>query len=101
MKSFEEMFSKFYGAEIDDASQIEFNSLKGEELKAFVTYCIEQAGINTNVVRPSFGGADGGELLQGEASEKGVSAGVYCNCPKLNRNTTLNWCSACNKPICA
>ncbi len=40
----------------------------------------KQAGINTNVGGPSVAGADGGKLLQGEASEKGVSVdSCYCN----------------------
>ena len=47
MKSFEQMYSEFYGAEIDDAAQIQLYSHSGTELKEFVNYCIEQAGINT------------------------------------------------------
>jgi len=50
MKSFEQMFSEFYGAEIDDAAQIQLYSHSGTELKYFVKYCIEQTGTNTLVM---------------------------------------------------
>jgi len=49
MKSFEQLFSEFYGAEIDDAAQIQLYSHSGTELKDFVNYCIEQTGTNTLV----------------------------------------------------
>jgi hypothetical protein len=124
MKSFEQMYSEFYGAEIDDAAQIQLYSHSGTELKEFVNYCIEQAGINTVLCKPASDVSEPpltpeqidsyyenfkepansreGAAVGNSAAGKGVSGGLYCGCTVPNRNTTrVNWCGTCNKMICA
>lgn len=100
MKSFEQMYSEFYGAEIYDAAQINLYSHSGTELKDFVNYCIEQAGINPPVMQAEGSdGVSGAAVGQRSVDTNAEGEELLCFCANGGREGLHGICTNCGNYV--